>query len=318
VRVLVVTTSYPSREGDPAGHFVATEVAALGRAGHAVEVIAPGPSRVHAGVTVVGLGAADAFGWPGALARFRERPIRAVAAAGFIARAQRAVASRPHDRIVAHWLLPAAWPIARASSAPLEVVAHGSDVRLLARVPRPLARGLLAALLSRGASLRCVSRELADLLVAIDPRVAERLHVQAAAIDTSGVPDRVRARALLGVREAERLIVLAGRLVPGKRFDTALTAAELVPGARVVVLGDGPEAAALRERFPGARFLGLLPRARALAWIAAADLVLSTSRLEGAPTLVREARALGVPVVSARAGDLASWAELDPELWVVG
>jgi len=40
--------------------------------------------------------------------------------------------------------------------------------------------------------------------------------------------------------------------------------------------------------------------------------VLHTSRTEGAPTVVREARALGVPVVACLAGDLEAWAANDP------
>ena len=46
-------------------------------------------------------------------------------------------------------------------------------------------------------------------------------------------------------------------------------------------------------------------------WIRASDLVVSASREEGAPTVVREARALGTPVVTTAAGDLVKWAELD-------
>jgi glycosyltransferase involved in cell wall biosynthesis len=49
----------------------------------------------------------------------------------------------------------------------------------------------------------------------------------------------------------------------------------------------------------------------ALAWISCADYLVSASRLEGAPTAVREARALGVPVVAAPSGDLMEWARTD-------
>ena len=49
-----------------------------------------------------------------------------------------------------------------------------------------------------------------------------------------------------------------------------------------------------------------------LAWIAAADLLVSASRDEGAPTVVREARLLGTPVLAARAGDVERWAAQDP------
>ena len=73
----------------------------------------------------------------------------------------------------------------------------------------------------------------------------------------------------------------------------------------------------LAEAFPGAELLGRLPRSAALTWLAAADVVLSASRLEGAPSVIREARALGTPVVATPAGDLSGWAETDPDLWLV-
>jgi glycosyltransferase involved in cell wall biosynthesis len=103
--------------------------------------------------------------------------------------------------------------------------------------------------------------------------------------------------------------------VPGKRVDRALVAARRA-GASLVVVGDGPErerlarlAEDLRVR---ARFVGRVPRDEALAWIAAADRLVHLSDAEGAPTVVREARALGVPVLASAAGDVPAWAASDP------
>jgi len=65
------------------------------------------------------------------------------------------------------------------------------------------------------------------------------------------------------------------------------------------------------------RFTGYLARGEALRWIAAADVLVSASAHEGAPSVVREARALGVPVVAVNAGDLAQWAKRDAGLLLV-
>jgi glycosyltransferase involved in cell wall biosynthesis len=64
--------------------------------------------------------------------------------------------------------------------------------------------------------------------------------------------------------------------------------------------------------------VGRVPRDEALGWIAGASVLLSSSRDEGAPTSIREARALGVPVVTCDAGDVALWAQRDPGIRVVG
>ena len=52
--------------------------------------------------------------------------------------------------------------------------------------------------------------------------------------------------------------------------------------------------------------------------MAAADYLVSASQLEGASTVVREARALGVRVIATRSGDLGDWAQSDPGIEVVG
>ncbi|MBK7586343.1 MAG: glycosyltransferase family 4 protein [Myxococcales bacterium] len=316
-RIVVVTTSFPAHAGDPSGHFVAAEVRRLVERGARVHVIAPGRERTIDGQLVIGIADGGAFGWPGALARLRERPARAIGVLGFVLGARRALAALPHDRVIAHFILPGAWPIGIGSSRPLEVVAHGSDVRLLGRLPRRLRARILSALLGRGAHFRAVSHELASLLRSFDPRVAKHLVVEPAAIDLSRVPERAEARRRLGLDDAPRWVVIAGRLIPDKRVAVAVSAAELIPDARVVVLGDGPELEGLRRSFPGVRFLGLVPRDLALTWIAAADVLLSASRAEGAPSVLREARALGVPVVATAVGDIARFAAEDADIWPV-
>jgi glycosyltransferase involved in cell wall biosynthesis len=261
----------------------------------------------------------DAFGTPGALARLRENPLRAWGALAFVRAARRELAELPAGtRIVAHWIVPGALPIAWAAprDAELEVVVHGTDARLLLAAPRWIRRTALAALLRRGAHFRCVSAELALALGADVPEFASRAEVRPCAIEVPTI-DHGDARRDLGVSSHTRLVVLVSRLVRGKRVATALRAAALIPRAELVVIGDGPERAALAAEFPAARFEGALPRIKALTWMAAADLVLSASREEGAPTIVREARALGTPVVATRAGDLELWAAQDSGLSVV-
>jgi glycosyltransferase involved in cell wall biosynthesis len=140
--------------------------------------------------------------------------------------------------------------------------------------------------------------------------------VVAPAIELDGALERKAARRALGLDEGARIALVVGRLIPGKRANEALSALRLL-AIRTVVLGDGPELARLRRDFPEAEFTGTLPRARALVWIAAADVLVSASRDEGAPTAIREARALGVPVAARPAGDVARWALDDPSLVVV-
>lgn len=224
----------------------------------------------------------------------------------------------PFDRVIAHWLLPCAWPIASRVSGALEAVAHGSDVRLLAALPAWLRGHLTRSWLERGLSIRCTSLELQEqLLACTSEALRPQLRVQAMALELPCRPDRAAARCQLGVPAHARLVVVVARLVPEKRVAQALLAVSYLPGAQVVVVGGGPQQRELSSRFAGVRFTGELPRPRALTWIAAADVVVSASHHEGSPTALREARELGVPVVACVAGDLQQRAASDPGLWLV-
>ncbi len=317
-RVVVVTTSYPRFPGDAAGHFVQTEARQRAHRGDSVVVIAPGPgTSPDDGVHVEWVGGGDAFGHPGALARLRERPTRLLSAGAFVAFARRALArAGPAERTIAHFVVPSGWPIADRTGS-LEVVAHGSDVRLLEGLPRRACVFVVRRLLERGATFRFVSSELASRLArATLPEVLERSRIEPCPIDVRSAPTRTAARARLGVGADERLAVVVGRLIRSKRADVAVRLSLQHAVDRVVVVGGGPDAARI-PKLPSVEMKGQLLRDEALAWIAAADLLVSASREEGAPTAIREARALGVPVVAVPSGDLASWAAADPGITLV-
>lgn len=321
-RVAVLTTSYPATAGDAAGHFVQAHARSLAMRGAEVTVFAPGTPFVSGGNPgLVRLADGGAAGLPGLSARLRKRPSRAFGLGAWLLRVRREFVRRgPFDRVVAHWLLPSAFPLlvsVPTAAAELEAVVHGSDARLLERLPRAFVRTVLTSLGRRRVRVRCVSQELATLLRELGAeQCGLQLEVGALPIDCSGVPSRSEARRRLGIGDAERLVLVVARLVSGKRVRAALTSARLLPPTRPVVIGDGPQAAELMREFPEARFLGQLPRDLTLTWIAAADAVLSASRLEGSPSVIREARALGVPVAALGCGDLTSWAETDAGLWV--
>jgi glycosyltransferase involved in cell wall biosynthesis len=291
MRVAMLTTSWPTGEQDPAGHFVRTHARELERGGDTVTVVAPETG--------------GSFGWPGAAARIRERPVRALEAARWVLKARKRVQGLVVDRIVAHWAVPCAWPIATGTHLPIDVISHGGDVRLLIRLPGPLRRALVSFLSARVDAWCFVSASLLeDLLASLDSQTRTRLQrvarVEALAIEMPDVTSAIAAlRRELG---AQRVAVSVGRLVASKRVDRGL---EYVSRSkdieRLVVIGDGPERGRLerlaRRLGVDASFTGALGRPRALAWIGAADLLIVASEAEGLSTVIREADALGTRVV---------------------
>ena len=114
--------------------------------------------------------------------------------------------------------------------------------------------------------------------------------------------DSVRAgiEQLAGVDPAAPLVVCVGRLCRQKGQDVLLTAwdevVRRVPKARLVLVGDGPDRAALRELAPDSvLFAGSVTDA--VPWYQAADLVVLPSRWEGMALAPLEAMACGRPVV---------------------
>lgn len=110
------------------------------------------------------------------------------------------------------------------------------------------------------------------------------------------------ARAGLDTPERAPLALALGRLHPNKGFDVVLDAVAKTRGLHLWLAGDGPLLGALQER---AARLGIADRVRFLGWrddiaplLAAADMLVSSSRHEPLGNVVIEAWSAGVPVVA--------------------
>lgn len=350
MRIAIVTSSYPTSDGDPSGHFVASEARQLAREGHQICVFAPraapqfaapqfatpqfaAPQFAAGNPSVHWLPGGSAFGPPGAWTRLKRAPWRALDVARFVHSARKELRRGAFDRVIAHWLFPAGFPLAVDVEAPLELVVHGSDARCFFALPTWVQRALLARWLRRSSSFRFVSHELyrtfLERCVALNrgtfPHGGVRADVAAELVRRSSVRpspidvpplDREEARCALGLEDTAWIGVVVARLLPQKRVDVALRRAPVPERCQWVVIGDGPERARLERDFPRVRFLGSLGRPETLRWIAAADALVSASLHEGAPTVIREARALGTQVYSADVADVLSWSREDPGIVV--
>jgi teichuronic acid biosynthesis glycosyltransferase TuaC len=217
---------------------------------------------------------------------------------------------RDFDLIDAHYFYPdgaAAVLLGRALGRPVIITARGSDLNIIARyvIPRRWIRW--AARHADG--LVAVSSGLRQRLVELGVP-AERIRVLRNGVDlTLFRPyDREAARQKLGFARPSLLAV--GNLVALKRHNLMIQALPQLPEVQLVIVGDGPERAAIenlaRERSVADRvqFLGRLPQDRLPEIYSAADLLLLVSTHEGWPNVLLESMACGTPVAVSEIGGI--------------
>lgn len=209
------------------------------------------------------------------------------------------------DAIDAHYLYPdgvaAAW-LAREAGLPVVITARGSDTSLLPRFPLP--RRLIGAALREADALIAVSEGLANGLIALGA-APEKVTALRNGVDLAGFAppaDRAALRAELAL--SGPVILSVGHLIERKRHDLVIGAVAELPGATLLVAGEGPERQALEaqiERLGVAervRLLGARPHGELARLYGAADALVLASTREGWANVMLEAMACGTPVVA--------------------
>jgi glycosyltransferase involved in cell wall biosynthesis len=179
---------------------------------------------------------------------------------------------------------------------------------------RFLLRALNRALMRRAARVITISHALARFTIEIEGTPPEKvvpIHygLEAPALDGEA---RQRARARLGVDEGTPLVGAVGRLVWQKGFDVLLDAFHQVrrslPQVRLVIVGDGPLRAPLRQQATRlgiermVDFAGWRPNARDL--MPAFDVLAVPSRWEGFGLVTLEAMGCARPIVASKVSAL--------------
>src|SRR6266545_2604391 len=183
--------------------------------------------------------------------------------------------------------------------------------------PRPKRKIANRLLLGRRDRVVAVGRSVKTALVENEGIAANRVDVIPNGIDTdrfvASAATQVEVRAELGVAASDYLVMMVARLDAIKDHGTAIRAcaqaAAVVPGLKLVLVGDGPERPAIeaiiREGNLGDRVRLLGTRHDVPRLLTGADTLLLTSVSEGIPLTVIEAMATGVPVVSTDVGSVA-------------
>nr|WP_314071080.1 glycosyltransferase family 4 protein [uncultured Roseococcus sp.] len=308
LRLLTFSTLYPSPARPHHGVFVENRLRHLLAGGEArAEVLAPVPwfpgrggavpaCETRHGITVYH----PRFLAPPGLGMYTA-PLAVLAAARRVLRRLWAEGAR-FDAIDAHYLYPdgvAAIRLGREFGLPVVITARGSDTSQLPRYALP--RRLIQEAMREAAALIAVSEGLKGGLVELGAP-PEKVTVLRNGVDLHAFRPVV-AR----IPSAMPTLLTIGHLIPRKGHDLVIGALPALPGHQLVVVGEGPERAALeglarrlgvadRVRFAGLQAHEDLPR-----FYNAADVMILASSREGWANVLLEAMACGTPVIASPA-----------------
>ncbi len=222
-----------------------------------------------------------------------------------------------HRCVLASWGYPdavAVAALARLRGTPFVAKVHGSDINVYSHDRGR--RWQIRWALNQARRVVAVSQALAQRMAEIG------VGVQRTSVLYNGVDllrfypqDRAAARAALGYRNVDRVLLFVGNLKADKGcIETLQAFAGLViqhPTLRLVFAGDGDQRASLQLRSVAlglgerVRFAGRVPHEQLCHWYAAAEVLCLPSHNEGTPNVVLEAMACGTPVVATQVGGVA-------------
>jgi glycosyltransferase involved in cell wall biosynthesis len=268
VRILLVTQMWPTPQEPELGSFLLPLVRELETAGHEVHVAAIGRRG-------------------GSWTKYL----------GLYAKAVRAARRVKPDVVFAHFLFPsggAGLAAARASRAPLVVMAHGQDVAncdraVLRLATRPVVRGAATVI----ANSRWLARRLVGHFPGLEPEVCD-LGVDLAQFSPATAP-------LAGFDGAHPRFLCVGSLMARKNVVALADAFARLGRGSLTFVGDGALRGALEGR-AGVHLAGRVPHDAVPGWVAACDVLCQPSLTEPFGLAALEAMAMERTVVATTEG----------------
>lgn len=210
------------------------------------------------------------------------------------------------DLIDAHYFYPdgvAAAMLGKYFNKPVVITARGSDISLIPQYCLPRRQIIWAANQAKGLITVCnaLREELVSLGVDCKKIITLRNGVD---LNLFKPVDRNATRTSLGLTGFTLLSV--GNLVPVKAHELTISALPLLPDARLLIAGVGPERAnleALTRRLNVAdrvSFLGSLTQQDLRLYYGTADALILASSREGWANVLLESMACGTPVIASK------------------
>ena len=322
MKLLLITSTYPTPDSPSQGVFNEQLVAALGKI-HSIRVIAPvawtAKSTREKSFSTGSQVLHPVFYYPPRILRWTY---------GFwywksIQNSFRILTEDyTPDVILGYWAHPdsdAAVRAARSLCIPAVVMVGGSDVRILAK--SGMRRRAIQAVLQKADRVIAFSEDLARHVSELGVS-SDHIDVVYRGVDRSIFKsgDRLQARQDLLIESNAVVLVWVGRMVDVKNPSMAIRAAakwrqQYGDRFRLVMIGNGPlmpglkRLAEQRGVLANCLFLGSLPHSDIAKWFQAANLTILTSHSEGIPNVLLESVACGTPFVATDVGGVREIAD---------
>jgi glycosyltransferase involved in cell wall biosynthesis len=316
VKIGIVTTSYPRYGGDRAGLFTAQLVESLKELGHRVLVVAPEAAEAEPRDDVYrarfswGLARRIAYG-SGIVENLKKNPLLLLGVPGFIRGMARAVSEHLSGcEVIDASFTAAGAAVARARRPEQAIVytGHGTDIHLLDRswFYRRYFKKLLAGY---------------DAVTVVSKTLAKKLSEHGCGGEAAVIPNGVDAGAFgsAGDWRDTPAVIFASRFIELKRPRLLLEAwagvAGALPGAKLVLFGDGPALSGARslvvklELQKAVDFRGEVPPEQVWREMGRGWLTVLPSLREGFPPVLLESLAAGTPFLASPVGAAPEIAE---------
>ncbi|MEC1648749.1 teichuronic acid biosynthesis protein TuaC [Bacillus halotolerans] len=324
MKVLWITSVYPSSQKPGEGVFHETQVQALHMQGVDVTVICPLPVN-PAPLRLLKKKYRQARTVP----EYEERKGIPVYRPSYTALPGQLKWAQPHRRIAksvlrtiekhslapnlihAHFAMPSggtAAVVAQRLKVPYVLTLHGSDVNIYPYYSKGAFRAFdtavhaAAKVLAVSEALKVKTKEMTGAECSVLPIGVNLDNFQKPSAST------LELREKLGLPKDKKLLTFVGRLVKGKGVAELAEAVMLLDDSyRAVFIGDGPEKQHIRQIAGEKAILtGQVANLEISEYLAASDLFVLPSYSEGMPTVVIEALALKVPVLCTAVGGVPS------------
>ena len=328
MKICVVTTVFPRWQGDGEGAFIWQFVRSIHQAGVDARVIAMHSPGIAQHETIEGVEVVRyPYWWPvnkemlrkdggGLPINFRRYRLARIQLATFAAAHSLAIVRHCQDcdLIHAQFTLSAAAAVVSRSLHHLPVIATvlGSDIYQIPRLP--FGTWFTRQTLRSCVRVTTLSHDLRQetLKLGVAP---EQVQVIPNSIDTTHFTP-------FPIAERKEVILFVGWLIKRKGVEYLIRAMQLIandlPNFQLLIIGDGPEKAALialtQQLGIGERvqFLGFLTQHEARGWMQQAKLLVLPSLEEGQGSVLLEALACGTPVIGSAVGGIGE--VIDPSV----